>query len=40
MDDYVTKPIRVPELQAALERTAPWLQDHITVTAPSDGHRG
>jgi YesN/AraC family two-component response regulator len=27
MSDYVAKPIRMNELQAALERAGKWLQD-------------
>jgi signal transduction histidine kinase/DNA-binding response OmpR family regulator/HPt (histidine-containing phosphotransfer) domain-containing protein len=31
MDDYVGKPIRVGELQAALERTGTWLRDRTAI---------
>jgi YesN/AraC family two-component response regulator len=26
MDDYITKPVRVAELEAALARSAAWLE--------------
>ena len=26
MDDYITKPVRMPELEAALARCAAWLE--------------
>jgi CheY-like chemotaxis protein len=37
MDDYVVKPIRVPELQAALERCGDWLY-HRATGARSNSH--
>jgi signal transduction histidine kinase/DNA-binding response OmpR family regulator/HPt (histidine-containing phosphotransfer) domain-containing protein len=37
MDEYLAKPIRVPELQAALERSGTWLRDRATVPSLGDG---
>jgi HPt (histidine-containing phosphotransfer) domain-containing protein len=36
MDDYVGKPIRVDELQAALERCGPWLRERAGWAAAAE----
>jgi CheY-like chemotaxis protein/HPt (histidine-containing phosphotransfer) domain-containing protein len=36
MDDYVGKPIRVDELQAALERCGPWLRERAGSAATAE----
>jgi len=37
MDDYLAKPIRVPELQAALERSGVWLRERAMVGSMGTG---
>jgi CheY-like chemotaxis protein/HPt (histidine-containing phosphotransfer) domain-containing protein len=37
MDEYLAKPIRVPELQAALERSGPWVQNYTEAASMTTG---